>query len=316
VKFYVLLVIVLGLSLISLFIGVQPLTAGALIRLDEDAIHLLLYSRLPRLLSILFTGIGMSISGLIMQQISKNKFVAPTTAATLDSARFGVLVGMLLFTGASIATRLIVAFVFALLGTFIFIKLSNKMKVKNVIFVPLIGLILGSVIDSITTFFAYRFDLLQALNNYLVGDFSLIISGRYEMLYIVIPLTILAFFYAYHFTVVGMGEDFSKNLGLDYKKVMAIGLFIVSMMTASILVTVGTVPFLGLIVPNVVTMIQGDHLKNTLKYTALLGALMVLVSDLFGRTIIAPYEIPIGLTLGVLGSLIFLVLILRRRVYA
>jgi iron complex transport system permease protein len=126
---------------------------------------------------------------------------------------------------------------------------------------------------------------------------------------------ILAYLYAYKFSVAGMGEDFSKNLGLSYKRIVVIGLIIVSLVTSSVLVTVGSIPFLGLIVPNIVTLYKGDFLKKNLTDTALFGSILLLFADIFGRLIIYPYEIPIGLTIGVLGSLIFIILLVRKTVY-
>lgn len=299
----------------SLFIGINKLNLQDIFKLEEEAIFLLLKSRIPRTVSIIFTGIGMSISGLIMQQLSRNKFVSPSTAATLDSAKFGVLISMILFVGASIFVRMAIAFTIALLGTFLFMRFVGKIKAKNMLLIPLIGIVLGTIIDALTTFIAYRFDVIQTLNAYMVGDFSLIIQGRYEMLYIIVPLVVLAYIYAYRFSVAGMGEDFSKNLGLSYKQIMTIGLVIVCLVTASILVTVGSIPFLGLIVPNIVTLYRGDLLKKNLTDTALFGSILLLFADIFGRLIIYPYEIPIGLTIGVIGSLIFIILLVRKTVY-
>ena len=204
-------------------------------------------SRIPRVISVIVTGVGMSICGLIMQQIGRNKFVSPSTAATMDSAKLGFLISMIFFTSLNNIGRMLISFVFSLIGTFLFMFLLRKIKFKNVIFVPLIGILLGNLIDSITTFLLID-NLLQALNSYMVGDFSLVIKGRYELLFLTIPLVILAYIYANKFTIAGMGEDFSKNLGLNYKRVVSIGLIIVSLVTAVILVTIGSVPFLGLIV--------------------------------------------------------------------
>lgn len=143
----------------------------------------------------------------------------------------------------------------------------------------------------------------------------MIMSGNYEVIYISIPIMLIAFFYANKFTIAGMGEDFSKNLGLNYRQVVNIGLVIVALVTSSVVLTVGVIPFLGLIIPNIVTIYQGDHLKKTLLHTALLGAIFVLFCDIVGRTIIYPYEIPISLTVGVIGSAIFIYLLLRRKKY-
>ncbi|SFE94155.1 ABC transporter permease [Alteribacillus iranensis] len=308
-----LIIALLILSFASVFIGVQDVSPLDLFQLTEEQIEILLVSRLPRLASILIAGMSMSICGMIMQQLSRNKFVSPTTAGTMDSARFGILVSLMLFTGASPIVKAGIAFAFALIGTFIFMKILERIKLKDTVFIPLVGLMFGNIINSITTFFAYKNDLIQNIGSWLHGDFSMIISGQYELIYISVPILLLAFLFANRFTVAGMGEEFSINLGLNYRHVVNIGLTIVAAVTALVVLTVGMIPFLGLIVPNIVSIFQGDNLRKSLIQTALLGAVFVLFCDILGRVIIFPYEISIGLTVGVIGSGIFIYLLLRGR---
>lgn len=303
------------LSFASVFIGVSDVTPLDLFRLTEDQKEVLLISRLPRLVSILIAGASMSITGLIMQQISRNKFVSPTTAGTLDSARFGVLISLMMFTAASPLQKMLVSFAFALLGTFIFMKILEKIKFKDPVFIPLVGLMFGSIINSLGTFLSYKNDLIQNMTSWMQGDFSMIMTGNYELMFITIPTLIVAYLYANKFTIAGMGEDFSKNLGLNYRRVVNLGLVIAALVTASVVLSVGMIPFLGLIIPNIVTIYQGDNLEKSLLHTALLGAVFVLFSDIVGRIVIYPYEIPISLTVGVLGSGIFIYLLLRRKKY-
>src|SRR5690606_26660731 len=130
----------------------------------------------------------------------------------------------------------------------------------------------GGVIGAVTTFIALRYDLLQSLGAWMTGSFAGVLRGRYELLYLAIPVTLLAYLYADRFTLAGMGEDFAVNLGLNYKQVVNLGLTLVALATASVVLTVGMIPFLGLIVPNIVTLILGDNLKRTLPHTALAGA--------------------------------------------
>jgi len=314
-KLIYLIISFIVLAITSLFIGVQNISPLDLFQLTEEQIHILLVSRLPRLISIILAGVGMSICGLIMQQLTRNKFVSPTTAGTEDSARFGILVSMMLFSGAGQFVRVLVAFFFALLGSFIFMKLLDKVKYKDAIFIPLVGMMFGSIVGSITTFFAYKEDLIQNMSSWLQGNFSMMIQGRYELLYISIPLIFIAYLYANKFTIAGMGEEFAVNLGLNHKQIMNIGLMIVALITAIVVLTVGMIPFLGLIIPNIVTMYRGDHLQKSLSHTALLGAVFVLACDILGRVVIYPYEVPIGLTVGVIGSGIFLYMIMRRKAY-
>ncbi|WP_032122357.1 ABC transporter permease [Clostridium amazonitimonense] len=310
-KRYLILALII-LSICSIFIGVKDISFFDIFNPDEVKLKVLLISRIPRLISIIVAGSSMSIAGLIMQQISRNKFVSPGTAATIDSAKLGILVSLMIFSSASPIQKMIVSFIFSLAGTFLFMKILKKIKFKNVIFIPLVGIMLGNIIDSITTFFAYKYNLVQSISSWLQGDFSLVIKGSYELMYLSIPLVIVAFLYANKFTVAGMGEDFSKNLGLNYNKVVNVGLIIVSLISSVVVITIGKIPFLGLIVPNIVTLYKGDNLKNSLYDTALLGAVFLLACDILGRLIIYPYEISIGLIVGVIGSAIFLYLLFRR----
>src|SRR5699024_35620 len=303
------------LSIISIFIGVSNVSIWNIFSLTEEQAEVLIISRIPRLLSIVIAGASMSITGLIMQQLSKNKFVSPTTAGTLDSARLGILVSMMLFTSAGLFQKMILSFAFALLGTFVFMKILEKVKFKDAIFIPLVGIMFGNIISSVSTFFAYRYDLIQNMSSWMQGDFSMIMSGNYELIFVSLPILIVAYLFANKFTIAGMGEDFSKNLGLNYRQVVNLGLAIVALVTASVVLSVGVIPFLGLIIPNIVTIFQGDHLKNNLPHTALLGAVFVLVCDILGRIIIYPYEIPISLMVGVIGSGVFIYMLMRRRKY-
>lgn len=303
------------LSIVSLFIGARDISPLHLFTMSDAQKQVFMISRIPRLISIIVAGVSLSIVGLIMQQLSRNKFVSPTTAGTDDSARLGILVAMIVFSSATMMEKLLIAFVFALAGTFLFMKILDKVKYKDAIFIPLVGLMFGSIVSSGTTFFAYKYDLIQSISAWLQGDFSTAITGRYELLYISIPLVLIAYLYADKFTIAGMGEDFSKNLGLNHKLVVNIGLSIVALVSSVVMLTIGIIPFLGLVVPNIVSIYQGDNLRKTLPHTALVGAVFVLACDILGRLLIYPYEIPIGLTVGALGSAIFLYMLIKGRAY-
>ncbi|MEJ9225856.1 ABC transporter permease [Priestia aryabhattai] len=315
-KFYQLILVFAVLAVSSLFIGVQDLSATDLFHLTKEESQTLFFSRFPRLLSIIMAGMSLSICGLIMQQITRNKFVSPTTAGTMDWARLGVLISLLVFASASPLLKMSIAFIFSLAGNLLFMRILDRIKFNDTIYIPLVGLMLGSIVSSLATFIAYKYDLIQNLSSWLQGDFSLVVKGRYELLYLSIPLVIIAYLYADKFTVAGMGESFSINLGVKYKQIVNIGLVIVSLITSITILTVGMLPFLGLIIPNIVSIYRGDHLRKSLPYTALLGAVFVLACDILGRVIIFPYEISIGLMVGVIGSAIFLFMLIRRGRYA
>lgn len=301
------------LSLISLFIGVSNISITDILAGDSHKMKIILISRLPRLISIIIAGMGLSISGLIMQQISRNKFTSPTTAGTMDSAKMGLMFAMLFMPKAGVISKAVFSFIFALLGSLIFMTILKKLKVKNIIFVPLVGMMFGNLVSSITSFISYYKDMNQSLNAWFQGSFSTVMKGNYELLYLCIPAIILAFIYANKFTIAGMGESFATNLGLNHARVVNIGLILVSAVSALTLVMVGNIPFLGLIIPNLVSITKGDNLKNSLVETCLFGGSFVLLCDIIGRVIIAPYEVSIGLTVGVIGSAMFLYLVMRRK---
>ena len=178
--------------------------------------------------------------------------------------------------------------------------------------VPLIGIMFGNIIGGVTSFIAYRFEMTQALSSWETGHFSLILRGRYEIVYLVVPLLILAFIFSNHFNIVGMGKDFSQNLGVNYKAVLFMGLTIAAAITASVVVVVGSVSYIGLIVPNIIAMFKGDKIRGTLVDAALFGALFVLVCDVIARIVIAPYELPIALIIGIIGSILFIAILFHR----
>ncbi|MBG9455478.1 iron ABC transporter permease [Lysinibacillus sphaericus] len=304
------------LSIVSLFIGVVDIKPSDLLDFESEETRLFIISRIPRLVAILLAGAGMSIAGLIMQSLSRNKFVSPTTAGTLDATKLGVLISMMFFTNVTYFQKISFAFLFALAGTLLFMQILNRIKFKDAIFIPLIGLMFGNILSSITTFFAYKADIIQNISAWLQGDFSLMMKGRYELLYISVPVLILAYIYANRFTVAGMGEDFAKNLGLSYKFIVNLGLVLVALISTTVVLTVGVIPFLGLIIPNIISLFKGDNLAKTLPHTALLGMSFLLFCDIIGRVLIFPYEIPISMTVGVIGSAIFLIMLFRGKAYA
>ncbi|MGN7477852.1 ABC transporter permease [Solibacillus silvestris] len=315
-RLWMLVAATIVLSFISLFIGAIDIRPSDLLDWDSDKTQIFLMSRVPRLMAIILAGAGMGISGLIMQSLSRNKFVSPTTSGTLDAAKLGIVVSMVFFTNVGYMEKIIFSFTFALIGMMIFMRLLESIKFKDVIFVPLIGIMYGNIIGAISTFIAYEADALQSVDTFFLGSFTLVVSGRYELLYVAVPAIILAYLYANKFTVAGMGEDFAKNLGLSYRTVLNLGLVLVAIISTTVVLTVGIIPFLGLIVPNLVSLYLGDNLRKTIPHTIFLGAAFLLMCDILSRLIVYPFEIPVNTTVAVIGSAIFLVMLFRGKAYA
>ncbi len=308
--------LLLALCAASVSLGAGQLSLAALWGTGDEAERawrLLMVSRIPRTLALLLAGMSLAVAGLIMQMLVRNRYVEPTTAGTVESATLGILVVTLLAPDTPVIGKMLTATGFALAGTLLFLALLKRVPLRTPFIVPLIGLILGGVIHAATTFVAYRYDLLQSLHAWTTGDFSGVLRGRYELLWIGFGLACAAYAAADRYTVAGMGREFAANLGLNHARLTLAGLLIVSAISAVVVVTAGGIPFLGLIVPNAVSLVLGDNMRRAIPWVAVLGGVFVLACDVIGRLVIHPYEIPIGTVVGVLGSILFLWLLRARR---
>lgn len=305
--------LLLILSLLSLFVGVADMDLNEMISGGGGMeLKIFLLARIPRLLAILCTGVGMSVAGLIMQQLCMNKFVSPSTGATIQSAQFGILLSLVFIPTVGLWGRVLLAFAMSILGTWIFVWFVQHIQFKSTVLVPLIGIMFGNILGGVTNFIAYKYEVTQQLSTYFVGSFALIVKGNYELVWLAVPLVAVAFIFANYFNIVGMGKDFSENLGVNYRRVLFLGLTIASMITASVVTVVGQISYIGLIIPNIVAMFKGDKIKGTLVDTALLGALFVLVCDMIARWVITPYELPIELIVGIFGSVMFIAMLIYK----
>lgn len=293
------------LSMVSISIGVA-----------EFDLDLLALSRFPRTAACLLTGASMAIAGVIMQLLVRNKFVEPGTTGTTEAAMFGLLLATLIDPSMPIMLKMIWAALAALIGMVGFLWLARGLPPEQPLMVPLVGLIYSGIIGAGATYIAYQADLLQYLGVWMNGEFSGVLAGRYELLWVAGAVALIAYFAADQFTVVGLGQATSRSLGLNYRQTLAIGIATVAVVTAMVVVTVGVVPFVGLVVPNIVSRFMGDNLRATLPVIAATGAGFVLASDILGRVLRFPYEIPAGTVFGVVGAVLFLWLLLGKRSHA
>ncbi|HGL8733255.1 TPA: iron chelate uptake ABC transporter family permease subunit, partial [Streptococcus agalactiae] len=155
------------LSLTSLFVGVKSIPLEQITHLDQSQVDIFLTSRLPRTISILISGASLSVCGLLMQQLTQNKFVSPTTSGTMDWAKLGVVVTLIFFKNTSIFIQLCIASGFAILGSLLFVTILKMITFKDNIFIPLIGLMLGQIVAAATVFLGTHFQVLQSVNSWL-----------------------------------------------------------------------------------------------------------------------------------------------------
>ncbi len=302
------------LSVVSLFTGTQSLSLSDLARLDAGQVHLLAISRVPRTLAAILSGMCVAVAGSVMQLAVRNRFVSPTTAGTTQFALGGLLVMAIWFPSAPLVGKMVSAAVFSVVGSLLFVALLRALprrRTSSDVTVPLVGMMLGGIVEAVTTFFAWRYDLLQSLGSWTVGDLSTVLAGRYELLWIVAALVVLVYLAADRLTVAGLGRETAVGLGLHYERTIALALVIASVTTAISVVVVGTLPFLGLVVPNVASRLLGDNLRRTLPWVALAGGVLTLACDIVGRLVRYPYEVSLSVIMGVIGSAGFLIILLR-----
>ena len=296
---------------VSLMIGVdQNVNLQNLLKLDPAAWQIFWVSRLPRTIAIVLTASGLSVSGLIMQSLSSNKFMSPSTSGTTDAAMLGVLLSFLLLGDQPRLVQMLFAFIFAFVSTMLFMTILGRIPLREAVYVPLVGIMYGGMIRALANAVAYQANALQTLSKIGLGTFNRFTS--FAMLYLVLIPLALAVLYATRFSIAGMGEDFSKGLGLHYKRTVFLGLCVIAAISAATFVTVGPISFVGLIIPNMITAFYGDDVKKTIFDVMLLGTIFVLLCDIFSRLIIYPYEIAVGFTIGIVGGAIFLVILFKR----
>lgn len=302
----ILIILVLLLATISILTGAYS------IRGNHEGWKMIFITRIPRTLSLMLTGAAMSMSGIVMQLITQNKLVEPTTTGTIEWAGLGLILAYLLVPSASLLLRTTSAIIFSFLGSMIFFLLLRNIRLKSSLFVPVLGIMMGAVVSAISTFVALEFNMTQSLEIWFAGSFAPMQKGRYEYLYFIILITIAIYIYADKLTLAGLGEEVATNLGLNYKKIILVANILVSIATGLVASVVGNVPFLGILVPNLVSMYRGDNLRENLPYTCLSAMIVIMLADIIGRTIIAPFEVPVSLILGSVGSIGFLIIIFTR----
>ncbi|WP_375666422.1 ABC transporter permease [Bartonella sp. TT121SHDZB] len=312
-NYWITITLLIFLSILSIFVGYSDVTPSNLFAADPHAWLIFWQTRLPRTIAILLVGAALALSGMIMQLLTRNRFVEPSTTGTIESASLGILFIMIFLPDIPVLGKMVVATIFAMAGTLLFMFLLRRIPLKSALIVPLTGIMLSYIIGSLTNAIADYEMLLPSLQAYLFGSFAMVLEGKYELLWLSLPLCILAYCTADRFTVASLGEDLTNNLGLNYRVVMFFGLFIVASITAVVVCTIGRIPFVGLIIPNIVSSFMGDNMRYTAPWVAISGAGLVLICDLLGRIIHPSLEIPISTIMGVIGSFIFMILLLRWR---
>lgn len=302
------------LFLLSLNTGASQMRLIHLLTQPDDRITRVLFiSRLPRTVALVLAGAALAVAGLLMQMMARNRLVEPGTTGSFSAASAGMVAAAAIHPGMMLAAKFVLVSLSAFLGTWLFLALISRIPLRSALIVPLVGLVLAGVLASGSSLLAHQFELGQALRVWNSGDFSAVLRGRYELLWIAAGMTVVAMLLADRYAVLGMGRDFATNVGVHYGAWMVLGMLMVSLITASTMIVAGALPFIGLVAPNLVRLLAGDHLRQGMVLLALSGAALMLGADLAGRLLIHPYELPSASLLAIFGSVVFIVILLRGR---
>lgn len=301
-----------GAAVVLVLLAASLATGEYSILTRDDGAAMFLNIRVPRTAALVLSGAAMAMSGLVMQLITQNRFVEPTTTGTTEWAGLGLLLTLIVAPRATVLERMAVAVVFAFAGTMVFFLLLRRVSLRSSLLVPIMGIMLGAVVGAFSTFFALQTNTLQSLGIWFQGSFTSVYRGQYEVLWLVLVVVAAVFFLADRLTVAGLGEDAATNLGVNYQTMVIAATSLIAVATGVVTVVVGSLPFLGLIVPNIVSMLRGDDLRSNLPWVCLSGIGLITACDLVARTIISPFEVPVSLILGILGAAIFVALIMTR----
>lgn len=309
-KYWLLLLVIL--SVISILVGAGKMDIAGLIAGEANQRLLLVETRLPRTISLILAGGMLAVCGLVIQKVMQNRFVSTNSIGMVDASRLGILLVMLFLPNASLWLRSLAAFVFSYIGVLLFLALTKILPKRNPLILPLAGVMFGNVVGSAASFFGYQFQLVQNMSSWLQGNFATVMKADHQLIYLTIPVFILLFALMHRIMVLSLGDDLAQNFGVDVNKLQFLVLALVALGSTAVLIMVGSVPFLGIVVPNLINLRYGDHLKNSLLLTGVAGSCLLLVCDILSRVVIAPYEVPVSVVVGVLGGVIFLSLLMRR----
>lgn len=272
--------------------------------------------RLPRLIYSVLTGIGLSLVGLLMQTVTRNALADPyvlgVSSGASTGAVFAIIMGGLPFLGHYNTP------IFAALGATlsIILVLLCVGKSNSPVKLILIGMGMTGVFSAITMMIIYGAKheaQVRSAMFWLLGSFAGIQWGDLPLTAIIITLFML---YIYMFNqdldVLLLGNHEAAQMGLSVKQLQLSIVIISSIVIATLVSKVGVVGFIGLIIPHLARILGGPKHKHTLVFSALIGSIVMIWSDVLSRALYSPEEIPIGVLTSLLGAPLFIWIIMNR----
>ncbi|MEW8998263.1 MAG: iron ABC transporter permease [Thermoanaerobacter sp.] len=328
--------IILLTVLLTLAISIYAINAGSaglsvydvmktILGKGEERFQIIVWNiRMPRILSAIVAGIGLSVAGCVTQSILRNSLASPFTLGISQGAAFGAAVAIIVF-GADSTTNpdsvivnnpyLVVFFAFlgSMASTIVVLMLAKSFRVTPEAMV-LAGVALGSLFSAVTMILQYFADDVRVASVvfWTFGDIGRVSWKDLGIMSVVVGISLIYFmFNRWNYNALDSGEETAKGLGVDVEKVRLLGMFVSSLIAAVITSFVGIIGFIGLVAPHIMRrLIGGDH-RFLIPASSVMGGLILLASDTLGRTIISPIVLPVGAITSFLGAPVFLYVLSR-----
>lgn len=340
-RYYVFIFLLIGLIVLSVVYSVSigqvnipfaqskeivlhALTNGMLGSLDkvqnDSFINIILQVRMPRVVYALLIGIGLSLCGTVMQAVVQNPLADPyilgiSSGASLG-ATFAILVG---FGSGAFLVQMGVAFgafAGAMLTSIAVLLLSSiggkATSVKLVLSGVVIGALCGSF-SSLIIYFANNAEGIKTVTFWSMGSLASSSWDRVPIMAVVVVLGAVLFLFQHRIlNTMLLGDESAVTLGINLSAYRKFYMIVVALVTGTMVAYSGMIGFVGLVVPHITRGIFGTDHKRLMPGTLLLGALFMIWADILSRTIIHNVELPIGIITSVIGSPLFIYMIVKR----
>ena len=317
--FAALILALLSLSLLSLSLGAVNIKINDIINCfifsqsDTPAAKILYFVRLPRIIACIAGGAGLSTSGAIIQSVLQNPLGSPAIIGVNAGAGFALMMAAvlipanaMLFPAAAFFGSLITVLLVYALG-----EKAGASKYTVVLSGVVVNTLFTALSDALQVFFP---DTLFARSAFRIGSFAAVMPKiLYPASILIIIALAIAFLFCDSFDILSLGDEVALSLGLNVRLTRAVALTLAALLAGASVSFSGLLGFVGLIVPHTVRALVGNSMRTLLPFTAISGAILVLLCDLIARTAFAPYEIPVGIFLALLGAPFFLFLLLNKK---
>ena len=270
--------------------------------------------RLPRTLVAALSGIGLSLSGLLYQEIFQNKLTSPDLLGVSSGAALGAAIAITL--GLSSIFVSVFAFLFGVATVLITILISKLFKNGSSVTLILAGIIVGGFMSaalSLVKYFADPTTTLATITYWLMGSFeNSTMKIVYVMLSIVAISSVVLIILAWRINIVALGQEEAQTKGINYKLYRYLIIGIATLLTACAVAFNGTISWVGLVIPHIVRLISGRNTRRSIPLCITFGGLFMIIVDIISRTF-TKSEIPLSAITGLLGTVIFVVILLSKR---